>query len=123
MPLMGNRAGSARFIRPIKNRMPMYNAAMGFPLSAFWDPETVWVLIPITALLIPIVSMLVKHQQRMAEIVHRNVDVQASGQIEALRGEIAQLKQLVHQQAIQMDNLLSASRQSSSPPISNRIET
>jgi hypothetical protein len=67
------------------------------------------ILIPILALLIPIVAILVKHQQRMAEIIHSGrpqglpVDRQ---EIDSLRREIQELKQIVHQQAISMDTFV-----------------
>lgn len=93
------------------------------PYLAEFDVAMFALMIPILALMIPIVAILVSHQQKMAQIIHGSGGgVDARNQIEALRGEIAQLKQLVHQQAIQMDNLLSARRGSSSSEIGARIE-
>jgi hypothetical protein len=61
-------------------------------------------MIPILALTIPIVAILSKHQQSMAELL--NSRRQGEGQdIEAMRRELSELKSLVHQQAIAIDNL------------------
>jgi hypothetical protein len=81
---------------------------MGLPLADFFDPGTLAILIPIVALMIPIVSILVRHQQRMAEIIHTAKPQLATdrAEIEALRREIQELKQLVHQQAISMDTFV-----------------
>lgn len=57
--------------------------------------------------LIPIVYMLIKHQQTMAKIIHEN----RSRTDDTLRQEVDQLKQLVMQQAISLDNLAQESRQ------------
>ena len=73
-----------------------------------------WMLVPVTALMIPIVAILTAHQRRMAEIIHSNHGAQP-GEIEALRHEIHELKQIVHQQAIALDNY--TTRQLSPPPI------
>lgn len=75
--------------------------------------DWIWVLIPLTALMIPIVVALTKHQQKMAEILHRN-----SGDHEAidrLSREVAELKSLVHQQTINIDSL-AGSRSAITPP-------
>jgi len=57
--------------------------------------------------LIPIVYMLIKHQQTMAKIIHEN----RSRTDDGLRQEVDQLKQLVMQQAITLDNLAQENRQ------------
>ncbi|MBV6491701.1 MAG: hypothetical protein IT202_02655 [Fimbriimonadaceae bacterium] len=76
---------------------------------AAFGPETLALLIPITALLIPIVAILVRHQQKMAEIIHSSpkFDPGLNAQIDSLRREILELRQLVHQQTIDMDSLKS----------------
>ena len=73
-------------------------------LAAIFEPWFFGMMIPILALMIPIVAILVHHQQKMAAIIHQGGGQESRAQIEALRGEVAQLKQLIHQQ----DNLLSA---------------
>lgn len=93
-----------------------------YPLLADFEIGMVALLIPILALMIPIVAILVSHQQKMAQIIHGGGGVDTRNQIEALRAEIAHLKQLIHQQAIQMDNLLSSGRTSSASEIGARIE-
>lgn len=79
------------------------------------DPAMIGIFIPIIALMIPIVAILVRHQQRMAEIIHSSHA--ASGpmlaEVEALRREVTELKQLLHQQTISVDNLLSAHQKKS----------
>jgi hypothetical protein len=72
--------------------------------------ENVAIMIPILALLIPVVAILTKHQQRMAELIHGgDQNRQSSQEILALRHEIAELRSLVHQQSIAVDNLVSRS--------------
>ena len=63
--------------------------------------------IPILALMIPLVAILVRHQQKMAEIIHSGSGSNTAAQVEALRQEVAQLKQLVHQQMIALDSATS----------------
>lgn len=93
------------------------------PYLAEFEPAMLALMIPILALMIPIVAILVSHQQKMAQIIHGGGGgVDTRNQIEALRAEIAQLKQLMHQQAIQMDNLLTAQRNPSVSEIGARIE-
>lgn len=70
-----------------------------------------WVLIPVTALMIPMVGILTYHQRKMAEIVHRAGATPAVlDEIRALRMEIKEMKQLVHSQAICVDSALNALR-------------
>lgn len=60
-------------------------------------------LIPIIIFMIPIVSILTKHQQRMTELIHGSAGNRQD--VEALKQEIKELKALVHQQTIQLDSL------------------
>jgi len=71
-------------------------------------------MIPVLALMIPIVAIFVHHQQRMAQILHQNPG--QNPEVSALRQEIAELKTLVHQQAITLDNIATAQRTLSQPP-------
>lgn len=73
--------------------------------------------IVITAL-IPIVYMLIKHQQTMARIIHEN----KGRNDDPLRGEVEQLKQLVMQQTIALDNLAQQHRQLLSQPSTPAVE-
>ncbi|HLO98932.1 MAG TPA: hypothetical protein VK171_10090 [Fimbriimonas sp.] len=70
-------------------------------------PEILVFLIPIIALFIPIVRTLVQHQQKMAEIVHGNnsVNPQALAETNQMREEIRQLREMMNQQTIAIDNL------------------
>ena len=87
--------------------------------------DWIWVMIPLTALLIPIVVVFTKHQQRMAEIYHQGSAER--NEIAALGNEIRELKTLVHQQAITLDNLAATQRALSVPPaapdLSERLST
>ncbi|HVL39583.1 MAG TPA: hypothetical protein VM328_09360 [Fimbriimonadaceae bacterium] len=58
-------------------------------------------------LLIPIVAILTSHQQRMAQILHGA----AQPHDDALRKDVQDLKNLVHQQALLLDSLVSQQAQ------------
>lgn len=84
-------------------------------------------LIPIVAIVmvfgIPIVAILTAHQRKMAELFHsRNAQPQYNPEIAALREEVRELKQLIHQQAITMDNLVQT-RVTPPPSIQDRINS
>ncbi len=64
--------------------------------------DMIWVLIPLTALLIPIVAMLVSHQQKMAQIIHGRGDPE---EVAALRSEVAELKQQLGQHTMALDEM------------------
>lgn len=70
-------------------------------------PEIIALLIPITALMIPIVAILVSHQQKMAQLIHGNPNNNQQNALETsqLRDEVRQLKELMNQQTIALDNL------------------
>lgn len=60
-------------------------------------------IIPVTALMIPIVAILTNHQRKMAELLHRN---SGDNQLIAnLQREVYELRQLVHQHAVVIDDL------------------
>lgn len=70
--------------------------------------DIIWVLVPVTALCIPIVAILTRHQQKMAELLrsgHAQLPQQTQGEIAHLQREVAQLKQIVSQQSILIDDL------------------
>lgn len=62
-------------------------------------------LIPLAVMLIPIIAILTTHQRRMAELIHGNQANNTSSEIEALRREVQDLKQIVHQQTLAIDNI------------------
>jgi hypothetical protein len=61
-------------------------------------------MIPIIVFMIPIIAILTSHQQKMAQIIHDQQKRQADPEIAALRQEVRELKELVHQQLIAMDS-------------------
>ena len=75
-------------------------------------------MIPIAALCIPIVAILTSHQQKMANMFAQQSQGKSqltSEELNALRREVMELKSLVHQQAIAIDNL--------SRPVSTPVST
>lgn len=92
--------------------------SLGQMLAFFsFSPGQIGVFIPIVLAMIPIVAILTSHQQKMAQIVHGSKagqlnDAQAA-EIERLRHELQDLKALVHQQTIAIDNLSSLPRSQS----------
>lgn len=72
--------------------------------------------IPLLALLIPIVAILVHHQQKMAQIM-RGSDPNTFAAIDALRREVADLRQLVGQQSIALDDLRRSAGVQAAPPV------
>ncbi len=78
-------------------------------LLADLGPEMIAVCIPVVALCIPIVAMLTKHQQKMAELLHGTQGVN-SEETHRLRSEVNQLRDLVAQQTIALDDLRSSVR-------------
>ena len=58
--------------------------------------------IPIIALMIPIVAILTKHQREMAILLAQRGGT-TNAETEALRREVAELKDLVRQQTIALD--------------------
>jgi hypothetical protein len=74
----------------------------------FIGPELLAIFIPIVAMMIPIVAILTKHQQKMAETIHhgQNVGNQYNAmEVASLRDEVRQLRELSAQQTIAFDNL------------------
>lgn len=59
--------------------------------------------IPILALMIPIVAILTAHQRRMAEMMHRP-GATGQSEIESLKQEVRDLKELVHQQTLALES-------------------
>ena len=74
------------------------------PLAAFEDAFPF--LIPIVLFMIPIVAILTHHQRKMAELLHGSrQNTLPNAEIEALRREVQEVKQIVHQQTIAIDSL------------------
>ncbi len=69
-------------------------------------PEFLGILIPLAALSIPVIRILTRHQAQMAQIIHGQSQNQGNSQETAqLRDEVRQLRELMHQQTIALDNL------------------
>ncbi len=85
------------------------------PIAAFlgMDVAEMVFLIPIVALCIPIVNIITKHRFRVVEMKMRmrgysdQHEAIQQKQIEELKVEVKGLKELVHQQMISVDSLLS----------------
>lgn len=76
-------------------------------------------MIPILALMIPIVAILTAHQRHMAQILHQNRDSGLNPEIQRLSEEIQSLKELVHQQAIALDAATSRTYTSTSGEVNS----
>lgn len=65
------------------------------------------ILVPLLVFGIPIIAILTSHQRKMAQIFHENARQAGTvvSETQMLREEIRELKTLVHQQAIALDNL------------------
>lgn len=92
------------------------------PILSAIGPETLGVLIPILGIVAGIVAILTKHQQRMAEIIHGTAQHQSNEDVAMLRSEVAELKQLVHQQMIALDSYAGSPRRSEEIPLQKRLE-
>lgn len=77
---------------------------MNFPST-----DQLGVLIPVVALMIPIVRTLSSHQLKMAELLHNGQSQQTGrleAQISALHAEVASLREVVNSQTIALDGLM-----------------
>lgn len=68
-------------------------------LSPFMIPIVLFVMI----FSIPIVAMLLDHQRKMAQLINSRIDDRP--ELEAMRQEMRDLRNLVNQQALVIDNL------------------
>lgn len=94
---------------------------------AFLDGDAIWILIPLTALMIPIVAILIAHQQKMAAIIHGKGVVPNEAlleEIRALRHEVGQLHATVAHQNAGQALAVAPPMQTPpiSPPISERLQ-
>lgn len=83
------------------------------PIADF-GPEMAAVLVPMMVFAIPIVAILTGHQRKMAELMRDQHNQQnnllGNPEIQTLRSEIYELKDLVRQQTIMIDDLSMAQR-------------
>jgi hypothetical protein len=84
------------------------------PIIAFVDDVAMMgVMIPIIALCIPIVAILSKHRLREIELkarlrgVSQTTQVANQQELAELKNDVKELKELVHEQMIAVDNLVS----------------
>ena len=81
----------------------------GLPQTiAMFGPDTIWAIIPCMALSIPIIALMQHHQQKMAEIIHgrRHKEV-IQGELDQMRAELNQLRNMVSTQALALEGLAS----------------
>ena len=80
----------------------------------FLSPDQMALFIPIIALIIPIVAILTKHQRDMAVMYH-NMHQQGANsnanEVEALRRQVDELRQLMTQQTLALDDIRMTQRQ------------
>lgn len=93
-------------------------------LNAFADfgPESfAAIIVPTVIFMIPIVAILTRHQQKMAELLHGK-GAGTQPEVDALRREVAELKTILHQQTMMLDEIaqqrreLTSSVATSTPP-------
>lgn len=93
---------------------------MMFPFGLVINEGILGVMIPIIALIIPIVAILTKHQMKMAALIHgKTIDennnvVSSNANDSQLSQEVRQLRELMHQQTLALDNLRDELRTSNS---------
>ncbi len=72
---------------------------------------------------VPVVWILTTHQRKMAELIHSTNQNQTNANNESLAAEMRDLKQLVYQQSIALDNLSNEVRKNASSQQSDSITT
>jgi hypothetical protein len=83
-----------------------------------FDAGIIALMIPILALTIPIVVILTNHQRKMAEIMHSSQPL-PSGELDAIRQELQQLRMLMNQHTIALDDVRS---KQALPPSSTNMQ-
>lgn len=91
------------------------------PLAELFDAGTLALLIPIIALTVPIVAILTKHQQRMAELIHGGQNQSNSYEVAQLREEVRRLSENVSHLTLLVDSRSEALPPASTEDIKNRI--
>lgn len=84
--------------------------------------EILPIFIPIIALVIPVVAILTKHQQKMAELVRQSPQLGSMPEVHALRQEVAQMRQMMNDQMLALDQIRSALPARTEPPAIPQIE-
>lgn len=83
-----------------------------------FNPAVIALFIPILIFSIPIIAILTAHQRKMAELFAQQNQIGNSPELAEVRRDLAELKSLVHQQSIAIDNLLT---QRSSAAVTERL--
>ena len=91
------------------------------PLLALSGNESA-VLVFICAMVSLVVSAMLRHQRRMAEIIHGTASQHNNSEITQLRQEVYELKQLVHQQTIALDSYAGRPSMPVEVPLQRRLE-
>ena len=91
----------------------------------FINPSVIGMMIPILIFLIPIIAILTSHQQKMAQIYREGAQRLGANDADliALREEMRQLRELVQQQAIVLDNIAMLQTRSADLPPQAPLET
>ena len=76
------------------------------PLADFDMTGMMALMIPIIALIIPIVVILTNHQRKMAEIIHQSRQL-PTGEFDAIRQELREMRMLMNQHTIALDDMRS----------------
>jgi len=91
---------------------------------AFDMGEFMGLMIPIIALFIPIVVVLARHQQRMAEIIHgQGVNPQLASEIDALRRQMQQLQYQMAQHAAALEKIGAIAQPASGDMLQERLRS
>lgn len=104
----------------------MQNVLLQLPIAAM--PSNAIVLLPMIAMLIPVIVIVAKSKMRLMEmqILHQQQASQSPvilNEIQALRSEVKELKEIVHAQVMAMDDRQSMyERLQSSPTRSQAIQ-
>jgi hypothetical protein len=87
-------------------------------------PATLALIVPIIALLIPIVAILVKHQKDMAMMYHQTGQLVASTEVEDLRKQVEDLRQLLTNQTLVLDDIRQTQKQlaAHAEPVKQRLQ-
>ena len=83
------------------------------------QPWMIAIFVPLGVIAIPIVAMFNAHQRKMAEIIHKGQSVPA-GELEAIRQELRELRGLVNQQTIALDDIR-GKQSSTQTDVQNRL--
>lgn len=67
--------------------------------AGLFDPETIWIFIPLGGMAIGVIAMLMSHQQKMASIIQSSLRGGHDQEIASLRAELRELKSMIEQRS------------------------